>query len=200
MKEVLVKCLVNRYTLADLKIHLVRDQTAHITPAQAAASTDLDVAKRSRAVSVKVVALAKEVREHPRALRTPPIARVAPPKFVPRQDKARRPPLDKAAVKEIVDAVVKERLAQFRLDFMSDFKEVLSNLQLNPTVVSAPACTVAKAASTPTFQVEPEPMFIPSNIVDDTADVGLNVEAKAHDGLDEAQAALRKMKRNSKEK
>lgn len=205
MKEVLVTCLVNRHLIGDLNLPLVRGQEMYLTQDRAQSSTDLELARRSRAVSVQTIERSREVRVHPTALRTPPIPRVPPPKHMPRKDRFRVPLMDNVKVKEIVDASIKQHLAQFRLDLVQDIKRMLAGVQAQAPVAGdikgkVSPVVVEQAVEQAVWEEEPEPIFIPSNIVANKEAVGLSLEAESHEGLDDALVALRRMKAKTKER
>jgi len=206
MKEARIVCLTNQYRIRDLKLDLVKGQVKFLSEAQALGSLDLQGAKLAGVIEFQWVERSKVIRPPaPNPLpvvakrRDPLPAPPPPPAPVQYQPPAPAPPvMDRRVLQDMVAESVKAQLADLRLAIVGDIQAVLSQISVAPAASPTVRGTVASDGAR---YEEDIPLFIPAVLFSGTAKAEIHVEAETSSeagGLDEAQKALRTLRKRGK--
>lgn len=119
MKELRITCTHVRYLIQDLGLVLTQGQERIISEEMGARSKDLAQAKQAGAVTVEVIERCRELRPPaPVPIRGAVVARVPPAPA--------SPPLDLAAVRDLVEAAVERQMLALRQQIVEELTEKLS--------------------------------------------------------------------------
>lgn len=219
MMEARIECVCAHYDINDLGLSLTRGEIAWVPKAKASQSSELKLAERVGAVSVRWEQRCEVSKDRiPPYMRrrgqAPPVKKPIRQETAPVVDMEQVAAVARQAAAEAAHQAATEAAARVRQDVVSEVRkaldergnatggltredvasalqDVLGGLQLGTAapMVAGPARTVA-----PEVVEADEPVFIPSKIGDDKAKAEITVEgteATSTSSFDEAAAALK---------
>jgi len=195
MREAIITCTCPSIRIPDLGLTLSKGNAVHMDADKAQSSKDLAIAKKAFGVTVEYIGRCRTQRPGSGNVPAPPPVPPPPPPKLEPPEKSPGIDLDKLA------ALVAEKMGRdvgsIRELLKGDLRELLVETLTGLSLTGTSSRNSGRVA--PGQQEEVLPMFIPDGLVGDTkADIEVQQGANESDSVDEATAALRRMRKKRK--